>query len=117
MDILFSILIFLHVVGAAMVVGIWVASMKKPTVHPRQRDGAIVQLVTGVAMMGLMPVMGWEDVNYIKYGLKLIFGLIIAIAAFVGARKHRKGEPVSMGLAHTVGGLGLINIGLATLWN
>lgn len=43
MSILYSILVFLHIVGAAMIVGYWIATMKTPTVHPRQRDGAFLQ--------------------------------------------------------------------------
>ncbi|WP_026819616.1 hypothetical protein [Arthrobacter castelli] len=119
MDLLFNVMIFFHVIGAAMVVGIWIANMKAPTVHPRQFDGAILQLITGIVMLGLIPALGWGTgwEYYVRYGIKFLFGIVIAIAAFIGARKHRKGEPVSTGLAHAVGGLGLINIGLATLWN
>ena len=34
MDILLYILIFLHILGAAVIVGGWFATLKKPTVHP-----------------------------------------------------------------------------------
>ena len=37
--------------------------------------------------------------------------------AFIGRRKYKKGEPVSKGLAHGVGGLALLNVAIATLWN
>lgn len=102
-----------------MVVGIWIANIKSPIVHPRQFDGAILQLITGTVMLGLIPAMGgdtgWE--YYVRYGLKFLFGIVIAIAAFKAARQYRKSEPVSTGMAHAVGGLGLVNVGLATLWN
>lgn len=55
MNILFNIMIFLHVVGAAMVVGIRIANMKSPVVHPRQFDGSILQLITGIVMLGMIP--------------------------------------------------------------
>lgn len=115
MIILFYILLFLHVVGAAMVVGPWIAAMKTPTVHPRQRDGALVQVITGIAMMGIIPALGW-DANYVKLGIKFAIGLAVAVIAIIGARKVKRGEPVSTGLAHGVGGLGLVNIAIATLW-
>ncbi|WP_028266750.1 membrane protein [Arthrobacter sp. MA-N2] len=122
MSILFNVLLFLHIVGAAMIVGYWIATMKQPTVHPRQRDGAFVQLITGIAMMGLLPVLHNQDPaefgepNYFKLGIKFAIGLAVAVMAVIGARKVKKGEPVSTGLAHGVGGLALLNIAIATIW-
>ncbi|OFI38978.1 hypothetical protein BIU82_16110 [Arthrobacter sp. SW1] len=116
MSILYSILVFLHIVGAAMIVGYWIATMKEPTVHPRQRDGAFLQLLTGIAMMGLIPALDM-DANYFKLGIKFAIGLAVAVLAVIGSRKVKKGEPVSTGLAHGVGGLALINIAIATIWN
>ena len=117
MSILFSILVFLHIVGAAMIVGYWIATIKTPTVHPRQRDGAFLQLLTGIAMMGLLPLMPDARPNYFKLGIKFAIGVAVAVLAVIGSRKVKKGEPVSTGLAHGVGGLALVNIAIATLWN
>jgi peptidoglycan/LPS O-acetylase OafA/YrhL len=116
MNIVFDIMVFLHIVGAAMIVGIWIGNMKKPTVHPRQFDGAALQLLTGIVMMGLIPALD-RDANYMKLGVKIVIALVVAILAFIGSRKFKKGEPVSKGLAHSVGGLALLNVAIATLWN
>jgi hypothetical protein len=116
MDILYNILVFLHIVGAAMIVGIWIGNMKKPTVHPRQFDGAALQVITGVIMMGLIPAMDL-DANYIKLGIKLVIALVVLVLAFIGRRKYKAGQPISAGLAHSVGGLALLNVAIATLWN
>ena len=116
MEILYNIFVFLHVVGAAMIVGIWIGNMKKPTVHPRQFDGAMLQLITGVIMMGLIPALDM-DANYVKLGIKLVIALVVGVLAFIGRRKYKANEPISTGLAHAVGGLALLNIALATLWN
>ncbi|MDE8668307.1 hypothetical protein PY310_06860 [Pseudarthrobacter sp. H3Y2-7] len=117
MTILFNILVFLHVVGAAMIVGYWIATMRTPTVHPRQRDGAFLQLLTGVAMMGVLPFLPDSNPNYTKLGIKLVIAIVVAVLAVIGARKVKKGEPVSTGLAHGVGGLALVNVAIATLWS
>ncbi|HKS02564.1 MAG TPA: hypothetical protein VJS86_12895 [Arthrobacter sp.] len=117
MTILFSFLVFLHVVGAGMIVGYWIATMRQPTVHPRQRDGAFLQLITGIAMMGILPLLPDAHPNYAKLGIKFVIGVVVAVLAVIGARKVKNGQPVSTGLAHGVGGLALINIALATLWN
>ena len=116
MEILYNLLVFLHIVGAAMIVGIWIGNMKKPTVHPRQFDGAALQVITGVIMMGLIPAMGL-DANYVKLGIKLVIALVVLVLAFIGRRKYKAGQPISAGLAHSVGGLALLNVAIATLWN
>lgn len=115
MNIVYNIMVFLHIVGAAMIVGIWIGNMKKPTVHPRQFDGAALQLLTGIVMMGLIPALDM-DANYFKLGIKFAIALAVIVLAFVGRRKYKKDEPISKGLAHSVGGLALLNIAIATLW-
>jgi hypothetical protein len=117
MEILFNILVFLHIVGAAMIVGIWIGNMKKPTVHPRQFDGAVLQVITGIALMGVIPALPDYDANYVKLGIKLAIAIVVAVLAFIGSRKYKRNQPVSAGMAHAVGGLALINIAIATLWN
>lgn len=121
MQIVYNIVVFLHIVGAAMIVGIWIGQMKKPTIHPRQFDGAMLQLLTGIALMGLIPVLGqtiprFADPDYAKLGIKLVVALVVGVLAFIGRRKYKKGEDVSAGLAHGVGGLALLNVAIATLW-
>ncbi len=122
MTILLNILIFLHVVGAAMIVGYWIATMRTPTVHPRQRDGAFLQLLTGIAMMGILPVLHnqdpahFGDLNYVKLGIKFVIAVVVAVLAVIGSRKVKNDQPVSTGLAHGVGGLALLNIAIATIW-
>ncbi|MFJ5695366.1 hypothetical protein ACIP9X_16145 [Arthrobacter sp. NPDC093125] len=115
MNIVYNIMVFLHIVGAAMIVGIWIGNMKKPTVHPRQFDGAALQLLTGIVMMGLIPALDM-DANYFKLGIKFAIALAVIVLAFIGRRKYKKDEPISKGLAHSVGGLALLNIAIATLW-
>ena len=116
MIIVYNIMVFLHIVGAAMIVGIWIGNMKKPTVHPRQFDGAALQLITGVVMMGLIPALDM-DANYAKLGVKFAIALAVGVLAFIGRRKYKKGEDISRGLAHSWGGLALLNGAIATLWN
>ncbi len=115
MNIVYNIMVFLHIVGAAMIVGIWIGNMKKPTVHPRQFDGAALQLITGIVMMGLIPALDM-DANYFKLGIKFAIALAVGVLAFIGRRKYKKDEPISKGLAHSVGGLALLNVAIATLW-
>jgi hypothetical protein len=108
-------MVFLHIVGAAMIVGIWIGNMTNATVHPRQFDGAALQIIPGIVMMGLIPALDMHA-NYFKLGIKFAIALAVAVLAFIGSRKYKKGEDVSKGLAHSVGGLALLNVAIATLW-
>lgn len=115
MNVLFSILLFLHILGAALVFGLWVARFRTPTVMPGQFHAALLQLVTGLLMVGLAEMNGGSPHSYLWIGIKLVLAVVITVLAFIGQRKAKRGEPVSTGLAHAVGGLALINIAVATL--
>lgn len=116
MEILRNVLLFLHVAGAAVIVGIWFATFRKPVVLPGQFHGALLQLVTGLALVGVIEAGDLADVNNAKIAVKLLIAVAVAVAAFIGYRKHKRNQPISTGLAHAVGGLALINIAVATLW-
>lgn len=115
MEILHTILVFLHIVGAAALLGGWLATFKTPTVGLFQFIGAWVQLVTGILLVGLNE-MGDGSVNHVKIAVKLVILIVILVAAWIGRRKVKNNEPVSVGIAHTVGGLTLVNIALAVFW-
>ena len=115
MTVLQNILVFLHVLGAAAIVGGWFATFKKPTVLPLQLWGAIAQLVTGLALVGILGATH-QDVNYVKISVKLVIAIAVLIPAIIGYRKAKAGQDVPTGLAHAVGGMALINIAVATIW-
>lgn len=115
MDFLYALFVFLHIVGAAALVGGWLATFRAPTVLQWQHIGAWVQLVTGLLLVGLAE-MGDGTVNHMKIGIKLVILIGVLVAAVIGRRKVARDEPVSKGLAHAVGGLSLINIAVAVFW-
>ncbi|GAA3288548.1 hypothetical protein ACFFON_07970 [Arthrobacter citreus] len=115
MDFLQSFLVFLHILGAAIIVGIWFARIKNPTVMPGQFHAALLQLVTGLLLVGLAEMDDY-DVNHIKIAVKLTVTLVIAVLAFIGQRRYKKDQPVSGLLANGVGILTVLNIALATMW-
>jgi hypothetical protein len=115
MTFLMSLLVFLHLVGAAALVGGWFATFRTPTVTVWQLAGAIVQLVTGLALVGILGATH-ETVNYVKITVKLVLAVVVSGAAFVGYGRAVRDEQVPVGIAHAVGGLALVNIGVAALW-
>ncbi len=110
-----SLVLFLHFVGTAALLGGWLATFRNPTVLQWQHIGAWIQLVTGVALVGLLE-MGDGEVNHIKIAVKLVVLIAVLVAAIIGRRKIAKDQPVSTGLAHAVGGLTLVNVALAVFW-
>nr|WP_221419175.1 hypothetical protein [Micrococcus cohnii] len=112
-----------HIVSAAAIVGGWFVRFKQPTVTTSQWIGAIGMLLTGLALATLVSIpsvresMGWEgSANHMKLGVKLVIGAVVFVAALIGHRKASRDVPVPTGLAHAVGGMGLVNILVATLW-
>lgn len=115
MSFLLTLILLAHIVGAAALVGGWLATFRTPTVGAWQHYGAWIQLVTGLLLVGLLE-MGDGTVNHMKIGIKLLIVIGVVVAAVIGRRKIARGEEVSKGLAHAVGGLALINMAIAVLW-
>lgn len=119
MDFFYTFLVFLHIVGAAALLGGWLATFRDSTVGFWQHVGAWIQLITGLLLVGLAEMTAGDDgagVNHLKIGIKLVVLLVILVAAIIGRRKVKRHEPVSTGLAHSVGGLTLVNVALAVFW-
>ncbi len=106
--------VFTHI-GASLIIGLWVAHFRTPKVLPGQFHASLLMLVTGLILVGIAEMSG--GVNHIKIAVKILLALGVAIAAFIGQRKHKAGEPISTGLAHAVGGLAVINVAVATIWH
>lgn len=119
MDFFYTFLVFLHIVGAGALLGGWLATFRAPTVGYWQHVGAWIQLVTGILLVGLAEMTAGDDgagLNHLKIGLKLLIVVVIVVAAVIGRRKITRDAPVSTGLAHSVGGLTLVNVALAVFW-
>ena len=115
MEVLQAILLALHLIGMALIVGTFFAQMRSKEKFSTGLVliGAIIQAVTGIAMIGLLHGEPWF--NWPKYITHGVIGLVIlgaAIAAQVAKRKHRRIQP----WFHTAGGLAVVNLLIAVLW-
>ncbi|WP_137802321.1 hypothetical protein [Kocuria sp. 2SI] len=115
MAFVYSLLVLVHLFGAAVIIGTWIATFRKPTVTGWQFWSSVAMLVSGLLLMGLLE-MGDGPVNHLKLTIKLIIAIAVFAAALIGRRKIAKGETVSTGIAHGVGGSALINMVIAVLW-
>ncbi|RQP12931.1 MAG: hypothetical protein EAS51_01100 [Microbacteriaceae bacterium] len=117
MQIVQNILLATHVFGLAIIVGPFILQMRKKEGFATGLilTGAIIQLVTGLAMVGIGEAVLDDDYNSIKIAVKLGIALIVLVGA-IGARvAEKKGKPVTPWF-HTAGGMAAINILIAAIW-
>jgi hypothetical protein len=113
-DIVKGLVLILHFVGLASLLGGFLVQMssKVKVVNPAMLHGALTQLVTGVALVGINQALDPDDVNNGKIGVKTLVVLVITALVFV----HRRREQVSMAVWGAIGGLTLLNVAVAVLW-
>lgn len=116
LEIVRLILLAVHVLGLAAIIGTFFVQM-------RQREnfatgvvlgGAITQVVTGLALVGVREASDL-GVNNIKIAVKAGIAIIVLVAAIIAHVKQRKGGK-TMPAFHAAGGLAVINVLVAVLW-
>lgn len=112
MNFLYVALLFLHLVSWAIVLGGWIATIKKPGLYKGIPHAALTALVTGVLMVGIAE-MGDGTVNHMKIGIKLLINLVVVVLAF---RARKAGDDAPRALITTIGVLTVVNIALALFW-
>lgn len=116
MEILHSILLALHLLGMAAIVGSFFVQMRRKTdfVLAPMLAGAITQLVTGLVLVGGAEATGF-DVNYAKIAVKLTLAVVVLVAAILAVVTQRKGGRAQP-FFHTAGGLAVVNLLVAVFW-
>jgi hypothetical protein len=119
MEFVFHLIVVLHFVGLALLLGAFLVQVKSPekTVTRWMWDGALTQVVTGLIMVGMISsgLLGdaeKAELNDTKIGVKLAIVIVIAILAFVG----KKRPAPQVGLWATIGLLTLANVVIAVFW-
>ena len=115
MQLVANILIFLHLLGMAVIVGGFAYQFKSPIkrVSPGMWHGSLLALITGLALVGLYESVDSldEPINHVKIGVKLVLSLVIAVIAFMG----RKREDWRTGWL-SVGLLAIVAVAVAVFW-
>lgn len=120
MTFVYNLILVLHFIGLASVVGGFLVQMKSAEkgVNPAMLHGALTQLVTGLLLVGLpemgavVPYDGWDGWDHAKIAVKLLITLVITILAFVGRKKPLP----QTGLWGAIGGLAIVNVIIAVFW-
>ncbi|GAA3735950.1 hypothetical protein [Salinactinospora qingdaonensis] len=111
MDIVYSIFVFLHLLGMAGIISGWLmqlitgnAKSGKVLLH-----SSLLQVVTGLVLVGLAE-MSDATVDHAKIAVKLVVGVIIAVLGVLNVR-----TPTTR-LATAAGVLAVINVAVAVFW-
>jgi hypothetical protein len=108
------LLVFLHLLGMAVLIGTFLLQRRATGDGPPNAGwlhGAGLRLVTGVALQLLAPLTD-ADYNHMKLGIKLL--VLVVIAGLALTFTLRKTTP--RWLNPTLGGLVVLNVGLAVFW-
>lgn len=119
MTVLLDILLFLHMIGWAIVLGAALVGLKGGTLYSGTFHAALTALVTGVLMALIASL--WASTYREQSGsypewvaVKLVLGLVITgLVWFARARPNRVGRF----LVGTVAVLTVVNVGVATIWH
>ena len=109
------LLLFLHLLGMATLVGVFLLSLRAPAGAPLNVGwihGAALQLITGLALQLLAPLTH-ADYNNAKLGIKLLVLVVIGGLALVYVIRR---VPAPRWLNPALAGLVVLNVGLAVFW-
>ncbi|MBO0980142.1 Fe-S protein [Microbacterium sp. SD291] len=118
METLRHIVLFVHLIGFAVLFGSWAVQ----AFGGKRQFATIMEyglLIAGVAGLALAAPWGLPDgaePNYVKIGIKLV--VLIAIGGLVGSglSRQKRGAAVPPAVFWLVGVLTLVNAGIAVLW-
>ncbi len=116
MAFVYDALLVLHFISLASLLGGFLVQIRSPDkgVNPAMLHGALVQLVTGVLMMGILEagLLPDETANVTKLTVKLAVVVVITVLAFIGRRR----TPPQVALWGAIGALTLANVVIAVFW-
>lgn len=114
MDTLRLVLLFVHILGFAALIGGLLAQTgaADKVVNGAMRDGAGTAFVAGLALVGVLEA-GDGDVNHAKIGVKLVIGLVVLALVMANLRKPK----ISDGLYYGLLGLSVVNVAVAVFWS
>jgi hypothetical protein len=112
-DFLRDLLLFLHLIGMAAVVGGGLVQIASPPrrITPMILHGGLTQVVTGVLLVGVLEADD-ADVDHAKIGVKLVVALVIVALAWI----YRAREQLSNLLFFGIFALAIGNVGIAVFW-
>lgn len=114
MDVVYGILVVLHLLGWAIVLGGVLTRMRKPELSQGVLHGVLTALITGIILVGLASAgVAGSDPNNTKIAVKLVIALVVTGLVIFGSRNTEK---VTRGYLGAIAGLTAVNVAVAVLW-
>ena len=121
MSFVYNVLVVLHFIGLASLIGGFLVqiSTSPRVVNNAMFHGALTQLVTGVLLVGLSyPLHDSDPAEYdlpdnAKIGVKFV--ILLVILGLILA--NRKKPQISNAVWGLIGGLAIVNVVIAVMWN
>jgi hypothetical protein len=116
-DFIYNLLVVLHFLGLASLVGGWLVQMRargERYVSPAMLHGVLTLLLTGVILVGLAEGVESLDreIDNAKIAVKLGVALMVAVLAWFNRRR----QAIPDGLYFVIGGLAIANVVVAVFW-
>lgn len=139
MRVLIGVFVVLHLLGAAAIIGPWLAAPREPRIRMAMVWGARAQVVTGLLLVGLHEMSSdpAEKLDHVKIGVKLLVALACAACAEIANGRQRRAarelaQPrgtgattagtttavvPAAGLTRAAALLAVVNVCVAVLWS
>ncbi len=115
MEILRHVVVFIHLIGFAVLFGSW-AVQAFGGKREFTRIMSVGMTIAAVAGLALAAPWGTDDLDYAKIGTKFVILLIIGALLGIGTARQRKNGGVPAVMFWLVGILTLVNAGIAVIW-
>ncbi|MFZ1362853.1 MAG: hypothetical protein WAS05_07960 [Candidatus Nanopelagicales bacterium] len=113
MSFIFNIVLVLHFLGLASLIGGFLVQIKtKPReVNTAMFHGVLTQIVTGIIMVGLMyPLHASDPTSPLPNNLKIAIKLSVAVVVLIIILANRKKKSISDGTWAAIGGLSILDV-------
>ena len=115
METVIKLVLILHFIGLAGIIGGWLSTIRAPHVNKAILHGSILQVVTGLLLVGLREMQDGDPLNHMKIGIKLLVAIAVLVVAIIGVRKEARAQGSTATLSHVAGALGIVNVAIAVL--
>lgn len=118
METLRHLVLFIHLIGFAVLFGSWAVQAfgGKREITRLMHIGVTIAAVAGLALAAPWGAPEGVEFDYAKIGTKLVVVLIIGALLGIGQGRQRKTGTVPSALFWGIGVLTLVNAGIAVLW-
>ncbi|WCD92699.1 Fe-S protein [Microbacterium sp. nov. GSS16] len=118
METLRHIVLFVHLVGFAVLFGAWAVQAfgGRREIVKLMHIGFTIAAVAGLALAAPWGLPDGVEMNYAKIGTKLVVLLIIGAFLGIGQARQRKSGQVPSALFWGIGVLTALNAGIAVIW-